>query len=157
MFETFYWFTHFCLEILSSRFTHFFRRFFWDWKVESADFFVFRMYDTGFHAPTQSRTEHSPHLRSIPSSLCKDWSIQNQFLTLIIFLQKVHLLSTIFLPKEGLVAPRRTVFPFRSSSLRFQSYIRVPPFSHSNHHLWDFDHIQVLQWIRTDPGPQGRA
>ena len=43
-FVRFDWFTHFCCKMLSSRFTPF-PQFFWDWKVESADFFTFRMYD----------------------------------------------------------------------------------------------------------------
>ena len=40
----FLWFTHFCRNILSSRFTHFFRRILETEKAESADWVAFRMY-----------------------------------------------------------------------------------------------------------------
>ena len=43
-FLDFGWFMHFYLEVLLSRFTHFFPQIFLEWKTKSADFFAFRMY-----------------------------------------------------------------------------------------------------------------
>ena len=49
---TLLWFTHFCREILSSRFAHFFRRIL---ETESADWVAFRMYAPAAHPRRQPK------------------------------------------------------------------------------------------------------